>query len=118
MAINKQEFDRRLRVLISQARNVDTNAVKAALKALDTAHREIIRDIAALPADASSYSRFQLEGMKRAIERAMEDFDRILKSEIKQAQADAYGQGKDNVDRLLIGDIGTPATLADLSRTQ
>src|SRR5690348_3016558 len=118
MAIDKKEFERRVRDLIVQARDVDREAVKAALKALDAAHAEVIRDIAGLPPEASSYTRFQLDGLKRAVERAMEDFDRILKSEIKTAQSDGFAQGKENVDRVLLDSIGTPASLADLSRAQ
>jgi Phage Mu protein F like protein len=118
MAIDRAEFERRVRELVQQARSADKAATAAARAALDRAHLELIRQIAQLPADASSYSRFQLQDLKRATERAMEEFDRQLTGELKTAQADGFAQGKETVDRTLTDSIGTPASLADLSQAQ
>jgi len=115
---DKREYEKRIRELIRQAKDVSPEATRAALKALQGAHDEVLREIAGLPSEASSYSRYQLQGLRRATERAMEDFERHLKSEITGAQNEKFLAGRENVDRTLRDAISAPATLADLSRTQ
>jgi len=117
MPIDRREYEKRIRDLIRQAREADPMAMRIAQRSLKQAHAELLREIAGLPSEASSYSRHQLDGLRRATERAMEDFDRHLKSEITSAQADKFLEGRENVDRTLRDAIGTPAMLADLSRT-
>ena len=118
MALSSDEIRKRVRELIRQAHGADVAANKAARAALEGAHKEILSQIARLPADASSYSRFQLQELKRAVERASEDFDRLLTGELKSAQESAFDRGKETVDRTLTDAIGAPPSIAGLSRTQ
>jgi hypothetical protein len=118
MAINKAEFERRVRELINQARRADRSATAAARQALESAHGELLREIAQLPPDASSYSRYQLDQLRRATERGMEDFDRLLAGDLRTSQETAFQQSRENTDRILTDAIGTPASFADLNRAQ
>jgi hypothetical protein len=118
MAFDKREYEKRIRQLIRQAKDADPEATRVALKALRGAHDELLREISGLPSEASSYSRYQLDGLRRATERAMEDFERHLKAEIVQAQEEKFMGARENVDRILRDAIGAPATLADLSQAQ
>lgn len=118
MALSAEEIRSRVRELIRQAHGADAAANRAVRAALAKAHAEIAAEIARLPADASSYSRYQLQELKRAVERASEEFDRLLASEIKSAQESSFERGKETVDRTLTDAIGAPASLAGISRTQ
>lgn len=118
MALTQREFAKRVRELIDQARHEDLRATSVAQKALRQAHEELLRTIAGLPDDASSYSRYQLEELRRATERGMEEFERQLTAAMNIATEDAFHRGKETVDRTLQDAIGAPPSLADLSRTQ
>ena len=118
MAMTREEIRRRIRDLINQAKGVDSRANAAVGEALGQAHNDLLRQIAGLPENASSYARYQLQELRRACERAMEEFDRRLASAVKAAQADSFGQARENVDATLRDAVGAPASLADLSRTQ
>jgi hypothetical protein len=118
MAMTREEIRRRIRDLIDQAKGADREATARVREALGQAHEELIRQIAGLPDDPSSYARYQLQELRRATERAMEEFDRRLASALKGAQADSFGQARENVDAVLRDAVGAPASLADLSRTQ
>jgi len=118
MAMTREEIRRRIRDLIDQAKGADREASARVREALGQAHEELIRQIAGLPDDLSSYARYQLQELRRATERAMEEFDRRLASALKGAQADSFMAGRENVDGILRDAVGAPASLADLSRTQ
>jgi hypothetical protein len=115
--MTQTEYATRIRELIESAKGIDSDAAKAAVKALTEAHSEIIRSLAALPADKDgkvSYSRFQLDQLRRAIERSMDEFDRRMTLETKSAMADQYRAGSGQIDRMLKDAIGVQPALTVL----
>lgn len=118
MAMTQREFEARLRELVRKSRTFDRDALRASRDALRQAHTELLRQLAQLPDDASSYSRLQLTELARATERAMEEFDSRLSSNLEGAQANAQGESKEFVDRILRDAAGAQAPFIDLSRTQ
>jgi hypothetical protein len=112
--MTRAQYEARIRELVAQARTSDRQAATAARQALAQAHDDLLREIARLPSDASSYSRYQLTELRRATERAMDDFDRRLASTIQSAQASTYGTNGEGVDRILRDAIGAPPSLLGL----
>ena len=116
--MDRKEYARRLRALIDAARDADREATRVAQASLRRAHGELLQEIAALPAEASTYSRYQLDQLRRATERAMEEFDRQLKASINQELEAYWLSGREIVDRTLYDAVGAPPSLLDLNREQ
>jgi len=117
--MTQADYARRIRELIDAAKSIDADAAKAAAKALTEAHGEILREIAALPTDADgklNYSRYQLEQLRRAIERGLGEFDRQMTSETKTAMADRFAGGSAQVDLMLKDAIKVQPALTLLPR--
>ena len=117
--MTKQEYARHIRHLIEDAKDIDAAAGMAALDSLRAAHDEVLRSIAALPSDAAgktTYSRHQLDQLRRAIERSMDEFNRQMTSETKTAMEDKFQAGSGQVDAMLKDAIGVQPALTMLPR--
>ena len=117
--MTQSEYAARIRELIDGAKSIDADAAKAAIKALAEAHSEILREIAALPTDADGkvgYSRYQLQQLQRAVERAMNEFQRQFDSETKAAMASQFQRGSAQIDKMLTDAIGVQPALTVLPR--
>jgi hypothetical protein len=117
--LTQREYAARIRKLGEDAKNIDAAAGMAALDSLREAHVEVLRSIAALPTGSEggvSYSRHQLEQLRRAIERSMDEFSRQMTSTTKTAMEDKFQAGSGQVDAMLKDAIGVQPALTILPR--
>ena len=117
--MSQQEYTAQIRGQIKNANLIDAEATKTAIKALTEAHNDLIRQIAMLPTDAEgkvTYSRYQLEQLKLAVERAMDEFQRIFDQETKAAMGVQFDKGSAQVDGMLKAAIGVQPALMLLPR--
>ncbi|HWQ02939.1 MAG TPA: phage minor head protein [Candidatus Nitrosotenuis sp.] len=114
MPSRKQEFDRKVRELIAQAKNLRGPARRQVLEMLDAARKRIAGQLAGL--DQSTFSAAQLQQLKRSIDEAFEFFRRDATAAIQQRQDAAFRLGSVTVDSALDA-AGFPApALGGVSR--
>jgi len=112
---SQEEFAQRMRGLVRESTRLEGAALKRALALLKEAHQDILGRIAASP--EGGFSRFQLQDIKRSIERTFDGLARRLGREIAESQGRQFTLGSEQIDRAAGFALGAPPSLGGVSQS-
>lgn len=99
-----QAYAEQLALLTERAEALSSEARQRILKLLEDVHREILGDLARLPAD--SYNATRLRMLKSEVQRAMDQFAQEASRQVMQLEAQNYQQTAVAIDSTVSAGIG------------
>lgn len=92
----QQEFERKTRELIREARNLSPRARRQVIELLEAARKEIVGELSSL--DPNNYTAVQRRALRNSIDNALEHFRSDATSAIQRDQQTAFALGQRNID--------------------